>query len=68
MVHSIRRLTPDDAPALQGAARRHYLINDQAPRVGQVFRAPGQAEVLRRIAREGRAGFYQGEVAEDMVA
>ena len=57
----------DDAPALQGAARRHYLINDQAPRVGQIFRAPGQAEVLRRMAREGRKGFYQGEVAEDMI-
>ncbi|MFM7655496.1 MAG: gamma-glutamyltransferase family protein [Paracoccaceae bacterium] len=58
----------DDAPALQGAARRHYLINDQAPRTGQLFRAPGQAEVLRRMAREGRNGFYTGEVAEDMIA
>ena len=36
--------------------------------MGQVFRAPGQAEVLRRIAAQGRAGFYEGEVAEDMVA
>ena len=31
------------------------------------FRAPEQAEVLRRIARDGRAGFYEGEVAADMV-
>lgn len=33
-----------------------------------MFSAPGQAEVLRRVAAEGRAGFYEGEVAEDMVA
>lgn len=57
-----------DAEVLQGAARRHYLVNGRAPKVGEMFRAPGQAEVLRRIAKEGRAGFYEGEVAEDMVA
>ncbi|WP_434616895.1 gamma-glutamyltransferase family protein [Tabrizicola sp. M-4] len=57
-----------DAEILQGAARRHYLVNGRAPKVGEMFRAPGQAEVLRRIAKEGRAGFYEGEVAEDMVA
>jgi gamma-glutamyltranspeptidase/glutathione hydrolase len=56
------------ADALQGAARTHYLTAGMAPRVGQVFRAPGQAEVLRRIAAHGRAAFYEGEVAEDMVA
>jgi len=57
-----------DAQHLQGAARRFYLMDGRAPQVGQVFRAPGQAEVLRRIAKEGRKGFYEGEVAEDMVA
>ncbi|MDN5787516.1 gamma-glutamyltransferase family protein [Pseudorhodobacter sp.] len=55
-------------PLLQGHARETLLLNNKAPTLGQVFRAPGQAEVLRRIAREGRAGFYEGEVAEDMVA
>lgn len=55
-------------PQLKGAARRHYLLDGKAPRVGQVFRAPGQAEVLRRVAAQGRAGFYDGDVAEDMVA
>ena len=54
--------------ALQGNARDAYLINGAAPQTGQVFRAPGQAEVLRRIALEGRSGFYEGEVAQDMVA
>lgn len=58
----------DDAPFLQGAARDHYLINGKVPVLGQIFRAPGQAQVLRHIARDGRKGFYEGEVAEDMVA
>ena len=52
---------------LRGAARDHFLFDGVAPEPGQVFRAPGQAEVLRRIARDGRDGFYEGEVAEDMV-
>ncbi|MBZ4690008.1 MAG: gamma-glutamyltransferase [Cereibacter sp.] len=52
---------------LQGAAREFYLLNGRAPQPGQMFRAPGQAEVLRRVAAQGRAGFYEGEVAEDMV-
>ena len=58
----------DDLPCLKGAARDFYTLGGKAPAVGQVFRAPGQAEVLRRIAKEGRAGFYEGEVAEDMIA
>lgn len=57
----------DDLPCLKGAARDFYTLNGQAPTVGQIFRAPGQAEVLRRIASQGRAGFYEGEVAEDMI-
>lgn len=57
-----------DAGHLQGCARDHYLIGGEVPRPGQVFRAPGQAEVLRRVAREGRDAFYTGEVAEDMLA
>lgn len=57
----------EDAACLQGDARRHYLLDGQVPGVGQIFRAPGQAEVLRRIAAQGRAGFYEGEVAEDII-
>ncbi|WP_431297838.1 gamma-glutamyltransferase family protein [Tabrizicola sp. BL-A-41-H6] len=58
----------DDLPCLKGAARDFYTVNGKAPSVGQIFRAPRQAEVLRRIAKEGRAGFYEGEVADDMIA
>ena len=57
-----------DGHDLRGDARRFYLFDGAAPQVGQIFRAPGQAEVLRRIAREGREGFYGGEVAEDIIA
>ena len=57
-----------DLACLKGAARDFYSLNGKAPTVGQIFRAPGQAEVLRRIAAKGRAGFYEGEVAEDMIA
>ncbi|KPQ08520.1 MAG: gamma-glutamyltranspeptidase [Rhodobacteraceae bacterium HLUCCA12] len=55
------------ATHLSGDARRHFLIDGKAPGVGAVFRAPGQADVLRRIAREGRAGFYAGAVADDII-
>jgi gamma-glutamyltranspeptidase / glutathione hydrolase len=58
----------EDIKVLKGAALDFYSIGGKAPSVGQNFRAPGQAEVLRRIARQGRAGFYEGEVAEDMIA
>lgn len=57
-----------NAPDISGDARRHYLFNEKAPRVGQVFQAPMQAEVLRRIAMDGRKAFYEGEIAEDMVS
>ena len=53
---------------LQGAGRAHYLDGGAVPVTGGIFRLPGNAEVLRRIAAEGRDGFYAGEVAEDMCA
>ena len=52
---------------LSGAGRRHFLIDDKPLTLGQKFRAPGQAEVLRQVAAKGRAGFYEGDVARDMV-
>jgi gamma-glutamyltranspeptidase/glutathione hydrolase len=58
----------DDLACLKGAARDFYTLNGKAPTPGQIFRAPAQAEVFRRIARHGRAGFYEGEVADDMIS
>ncbi|SFT92515.1 gamma-glutamyltransferase family protein [Sedimentitalea nanhaiensis] len=57
-----------DAPALNPRAREIYLLDGKPPQPGQIFRAPGQAEVLRRMAQHGPEAFYSGEVAEDMVA
>ncbi|MFD1510300.1 gamma-glutamyltransferase family protein [Lacimonas salitolerans] len=59
---------PAAAKCLNPTAQKHYLIDGKLPQTGQMFRAPGQAEVLRRVARDGIKAFYQGEVAEDMVA
>lgn len=58
----------DSGQNLAGAAKDHYLIGGQIPATGQIFRAPMQAEVMRRIARDGRSAFYEGEIAADMVA
>ncbi|MCK0168895.1 gamma-glutamyltransferase family protein [Jannaschia sp. S6380] len=55
------------ADRLQGHAREIYLPGGRPVEIGTRFALPGQAEVLRRIARDGRDAFYEGEVAEDMV-
>jgi gamma-glutamyltranspeptidase/glutathione hydrolase len=36
-------------------------------RLGERYRNPALAETMRRIARQGRRGFYEGEVAADIV-
>ena len=55
------------ADRLRGGARNRYLPDGTAPPPGQMFRAPDQADILRRIALDGRDGFYDGDVAQDMV-
>lgn len=59
---------PRAAAALQGHGITHFSRSGAPLKTGDIFRAPGQAEVLRRIARHGRTAFYEGEVAEDMLA
>ncbi len=56
------------ADVLQGSARQTYMVNGNVPKTGDIFRAPKQADVLRRIAKDGRDAFYKGEVADDMIA
>jgi len=48
-------------------AKDYYLINGKSPLPGSVFRAPGQAEVFRKIMADGALGFYQSEITEDFV-
>ncbi|WP_323783937.1 gamma-glutamyltransferase family protein [Thalassovita sp.] len=58
---------PTSAKALQGHGLTHYMPGGTTPKTGDLFRSPMQAEVLRRIAKDGRKAFYEGEIAEDMV-
>ena len=57
-----------DSKALQGAALSDYMLQGAIPQPGQIFRAPKQANALRAIAKDGRDGFYAGDVAADMIA
>jgi len=50
------------------AAKQHLLQAGRAPRPGEVKRFPALAAAFKRIARDGRDGFYRGETARDMVA
>jgi gamma-glutamyltranspeptidase/glutathione hydrolase len=58
----------DEVGRMTQDARRHFSRDGKPLAAGDIFRAPGQAEVLRRIARDGRDSFYVGEVADDMLA
>ncbi|WP_407193165.1 gamma-glutamyltransferase family protein [Bradyrhizobium sp. STM 3566] len=49
-------------------AARHYLKSDGEPFLcGDAFKHPSLAEVLTKIGREGRAAFYEGEVAAELI-
>jgi gamma-glutamyltranspeptidase/glutathione hydrolase len=56
------------AHVLGDTAKRHYLPWGRLPKPGDILRLPGQAEVLRRVAKSGAAAFYEGEVADDIIA
>ena len=49
------------------AARKALLVGDKAPLVGSRHRQPNLARTLRSIAQHGRAGFYEGPVAQAIV-
>ncbi|WP_299845077.1 gamma-glutamyltransferase family protein [uncultured Roseovarius sp.] len=59
---------PSAAKMLQGHGLTHYMPGGIPLKTGQIFRAPQQSEVLRRIAKTGRDAFYTGEIADDMLA
>ena len=43
-----------------------YYINDSTPKKGQIFKNPDLAKTLRVIAKKGKEGFYEGEVANSI--
>lgn len=57
----------DKLSANDGAAM-HYLRQGRAPRPGEVMTYPALSRTLKILAEKGCDAFYQGEVAEDMVA
>ena len=58
---SEERLKADEGAAL------NYLVNDRAPKAGEIFRNPRMAKTLRRIAEGGAEFFYRGYIAEKVV-
>ena len=50
------------------AAARQFLVDGKVPADGHVLKQPDLARTLRALAREGRAGFYEGETARRMVS
>ena len=53
-----------DAPNFKQA----WLIDGRAPKTGEMFRNADLASSLRRIAAQGRDGFYKGTTADAIVA
>ena len=49
-------------------AASQFLVDGGPPPPGHRIHQPELAETLERIARAGRSGFYEGEVAQRMVA
>jgi gamma-glutamyltranspeptidase / glutathione hydrolase len=50
------------------AASNLFLIDGKTPRKGMVHRQPALARTLRAIATGGARAFYEGRIAEDLVA
>jgi gamma-glutamyltranspeptidase/glutathione hydrolase len=49
-------------------AAKLYLPGGKAPQTGDKLTHPALGRTLRRIAQEGRAAFYEGEVAAELAA
>lgn len=49
-------------------AKKHLLVDDEAPIEGALFKSIGLAKALQKIIDDGRDGFYKGAVAEEIVA
>ena len=53
---------------LNPPGRDLYLPDGSPPPVGSLLKNPALARTLERIAREGKAGFYRGPVAESLAS
>jgi len=49
------------------AATKAFLPDGKIPELGQLIKLPALAQVLEKVAAEGRNGFYTGEIAQRLV-
>ena len=50
------------------AAAEVFLLNNEVPPLGHRIKQPDLANTLHALAKQGRAGFYQGKVAKSLLA
>ena len=62
---TVRRQWQAQVPELlpQPGFREAFAPRGEAPQVGELFRCPGQAQTLERIAASGGEDFYRGSLA-----
>jgi gamma-glutamyltranspeptidase/glutathione hydrolase len=61
----VREFTEERKDLQRFSMSSHIFLNDgKMYRVGETFRQPELAATLKRIAKNGAAGFYQGETAQ----
>jgi gamma-glutamyltranspeptidase/glutathione hydrolase len=64
----LARQLPEARGRLSAAAAAAFLPEGAPPAMGALVRQPDLAATLERLAREGRKGFYEGPVADRLVA
>jgi len=66
----LHRMIADEADLRDFPAARGYFLtaDGEALPIGHFLRNPALAETLRRVAGEGAAALYRGEIAHDIVA
>jgi len=48
-------------------ARKYWLVDGRAPRVGEMFKVPALGDALELIAKGGRDAFYLGPIARSIL-
>lgn len=63
------RFTRDTAQVLgrYEATRNAFMPGGRLPQMGEVMRFPGMADTMEAIGRDGRAGFYEGAIRDEIV-
>lgn len=54
--------------AANDGASKHYLLDGKTPEAGQRFTSPALGQTLRLIASGGSKAFYEGPIANEIVA